>query len=200
MTDKEIGVQIKKARQELGLSQEQLGTKLGVTWEMISRYENGRSSARKYLVQLAQVLEKPVSYFFGVYDNKSNIDTKKLIETIKDEIKGTNISYNGKVLIIDDLSILGFEKSLKFAQKYYTAPDWIVEKYKNVFALRLDEINLIGLEKNTGDVGFFVTDVVPQKGDYVLVDENGRYSICPHDSKKSHNILAILLVQEKRYR
>ena len=53
-----IGIQIKKARAEAQLTQSDLGGKIGVTWEMISRYENGQSSPRKNLEKISKVLKK----------------------------------------------------------------------------------------------------------------------------------------------
>ena len=65
MNDKIIGIQIKKARAEAQLSQTELGKKIGVTWEMISRYENGKSSPRKNLEKISKALGRPIQYFFG---------------------------------------------------------------------------------------------------------------------------------------
>ena len=66
MIDKQIGKQIQKAREEAGLSQEQTAALLGCTQAALSNYERGKR--RMYLaniVQIAEVLQKPVNYFLG---------------------------------------------------------------------------------------------------------------------------------------
>ena len=65
ITTKEIGVLIKKRRNELGLSQEQLSEKVGVSYQQIQRYENGGSMLNVENVQrIAKVLAIPVTSFF----------------------------------------------------------------------------------------------------------------------------------------
>lgn len=51
-----IGKRIKQLRQQRDLTQEQFAQKIGVTWEMISRYERGRSSPLLKLLEIADVL------------------------------------------------------------------------------------------------------------------------------------------------
>lgn len=65
MTDSEIGKVIREERRKKGLSQQELATKVGVTWEMISRYERGKSSALNKILELAEALELEVGKFFG---------------------------------------------------------------------------------------------------------------------------------------
>jgi transcriptional regulator with XRE-family HTH domain len=65
MTDFEIGRIIREKRQKLGLSQLQLAKRVGVTWEMISRYERGKSSALQKILEIADSLEMEVGQFFG---------------------------------------------------------------------------------------------------------------------------------------
>ncbi|MCC7304527.1 helix-turn-helix transcriptional regulator [bacterium] len=77
MTDIEIGKIIREARKKLGLSQQELAKKIGVTWEMISRYERGRSSALQKILELAEALEVEVAKFFAVSSESQRFsDTK----------------------------------------------------------------------------------------------------------------------------
>jgi transcriptional regulator with XRE-family HTH domain len=65
ITTGEIGVLIRKRRKELGLSQEQLSEKVGVSYQQIQRYENGGSMLNVENVQrVANALALPVTYFF----------------------------------------------------------------------------------------------------------------------------------------
>jgi transcriptional regulator with XRE-family HTH domain len=64
MIYKEIGKKIQRAREELGLSQEELASRLGYTQAALSNYELGKR--RLYLAnieQIAKELNKPLSYF-----------------------------------------------------------------------------------------------------------------------------------------
>jgi len=61
---KEIGKKIQKAREEAGLSQEELASRLGYTQAALSNYELGKR--RLYLAnieQIARELHKPLNYF-----------------------------------------------------------------------------------------------------------------------------------------
>jgi transcriptional regulator with XRE-family HTH domain len=63
--DATVGTRIRLRRLEQGLSQTELGKRVGVTFQQVQKYENGanRVSASR-LVMLAQTLEVPMSYFF----------------------------------------------------------------------------------------------------------------------------------------
>lgn len=65
VTSKEIGAAIRKRRKELGLSQEQLAEKVGVSYQQIQRYENGSSMLNVENVQrIAKILIVPATSFF----------------------------------------------------------------------------------------------------------------------------------------
>lgn len=67
VTTREIGAVIRRRRNELGLSQEQLSEKVGVSYQQIQRYENGGSMLNVENVQrIAKVLAIPVASFFEV--------------------------------------------------------------------------------------------------------------------------------------
>ena len=65
MIYRDIGKKIQKAREEAGLSQEELASRLGYTQAALSNYELGKR--RLYLAnieQIARELNKPLSYFW----------------------------------------------------------------------------------------------------------------------------------------
>lgn len=77
--DKFIGNKIHELRLALGLSRQQLGTKINVTHQQLQKYEKGtnRVSAGRLAV-IATYLNKPVSYFYeGVADIGENTDQTK---------------------------------------------------------------------------------------------------------------------------
>lgn len=199
MKNNGIGLQIKKARTERGLSQEELGEKIGVTWEMISRYENGRSNPAKHVEALSKALEKPVGYFYGQEDHTIEYNVEKLASALREQGIGYEKQSN-EVILVDDFSILGFDKTLKLTRQYYSAPEWLIEKYGDVFALRLNSVLPDSLDTNEGDIGFFSTSLKPVNGDIVLIQTKQYFKLKRFGPKLQENVLAVLLVQEKRYR
>lgn len=71
MTDQEIGNVIKKKRQALGLTQTQLGEKLGVGAAAVNKWEQGvvTNIKRELLRNLATVLKIHPAYLIGLRFN-----------------------------------------------------------------------------------------------------------------------------------
>lgn len=64
--DRELGRRIKRAREEAGLSQPELGDRLGVSGQTVYRWERGMISVSpERIVQLADTLGKPREYFLS---------------------------------------------------------------------------------------------------------------------------------------
>ena len=61
-----MGMLLKAVRRQAGFSQEDLGSKLGISFQQIQKYEKGvnRITAGR-LQQMADILNVPVSYFYG---------------------------------------------------------------------------------------------------------------------------------------
>jgi transcriptional regulator with XRE-family HTH domain len=64
-TDKYVGSRVRMRRLMLGMSQEKLGDKLGITFQQVQKYEKGanRISASR-LLEMCHILQAPVPYFF----------------------------------------------------------------------------------------------------------------------------------------
>lgn len=63
--DVAIGARVRRARRESEMSQEKLAGLLGITFQQVQKYENGKnrlSGAR--LVAVARALDRPIEYFF----------------------------------------------------------------------------------------------------------------------------------------
>jgi transcriptional regulator with XRE-family HTH domain len=64
-TDVYVGSRVRMRRKMLGLSQEKLGEKLGITFQQIQKYEKGTNRVGASRLQaMAGALDVPVSYFF----------------------------------------------------------------------------------------------------------------------------------------
>ena len=66
--DVHVGARVKLRRMILGLSQETIGRKLGLTFQQIQKYEKGvnRIGASR-IFELAQLLDVPIQYFYEDY-------------------------------------------------------------------------------------------------------------------------------------
>ncbi len=63
--DKHVGARVRMRRLLVGMSQEKLGTSLGITFQQIQKYEKGTNRiGASRLQQISEVLAVPVSYFF----------------------------------------------------------------------------------------------------------------------------------------
>jgi transcriptional regulator with XRE-family HTH domain len=197
MQNKKIGLQIKKARTEAQLTQGKLGKKIGVTWEMISRYENGKSSARKNIEKIAEILGKPIQYFFGVEEAPISDEIQRLAELL--EKKGSELQKAAEVPFIESLEGFTLAKALTLTNQRYTCPAWIYSKFKKVFAYKLDEVQSDVVSVGVGDVGFFSQSAKVRLSDYVLVKDEGSFRIVKFSKSLSKKIYAVLLAVEKRY-
>ena len=63
--DMHVGKRVRLSRTLLGMSQEQLGTELNITFQQVQKYERGanRINASR-LWDIGQILDVPISYFF----------------------------------------------------------------------------------------------------------------------------------------
>jgi transcriptional regulator with XRE-family HTH domain len=63
--DRHVGSRVRMRRMLAGMSQEKLGTALGITFQQIQKYEKGTNRiGASRLQQIARALGVPVSYFF----------------------------------------------------------------------------------------------------------------------------------------
>ncbi len=69
--DFEIGRRIKSRRNGLGLNQQHLAQRIGVSYQQVQKYENGtdRVGAAR-LLQIAQALDVPIDYFYRLADSE----------------------------------------------------------------------------------------------------------------------------------
>jgi len=64
--DKLVGERIKSVRLTQGLSQEELASKIGTSFQQLQKYESGKNRiSASRLFDLAKAMGMPVSYFFA---------------------------------------------------------------------------------------------------------------------------------------
>jgi transcriptional regulator with XRE-family HTH domain len=85
--DKLVGTNIRVHRLAAGLSQEELGAKLGVTFQQIQKYEKGANrvgSGRLY--QIAEILEVPVKSFYAGGAQQKDTRTSSPFDLLADAL------------------------------------------------------------------------------------------------------------------
>lgn len=83
-TDIYVGSRVREARAARGMSQEQLGRQLGISFQQIQKYEKGTNRiGASRLWDIGKALGVPVSYFFeGVEDGMETPDSQLPRRTI----------------------------------------------------------------------------------------------------------------------
>ncbi len=83
---KQIGERIKRAREEIGYSQRELGDALCLSDRTVSAYEVGRAQpSLKILQELGRVTHQPISYFLDE-DQQIDFDLQLQIKKIEQEL------------------------------------------------------------------------------------------------------------------
>lgn len=181
---KEIGLRIKFLRQSQGLTQKELAEKIGTTWEMVSRYETGKSSPLSRIDQIAESLN-------------TSID-KLLQESV---VEDSGQPYRGNAIPLIDKPFADITVAIKETKDYYIAPDWITKKFISPFAIDSEilEVNTTQLEKN----GIFFATMEKIKGNkniVLSVDKNKQLSVqMLENTSASEKVIATIVAWEKRF-
>lgn len=98
--DRHVGSRVRLRRTLVGMSQEQLGAKLGVTFQQVQKYEKGsnRVSASR-LWQIASILGVPVSYFFDGASQSGGESDDGFADVSQTEIDGLTQSTESLILL-----------------------------------------------------------------------------------------------------
>lgn len=86
MIDKKIGAIIRARRKELGINQTQLAERMGITFQQVQKYENGKNAlSASRLVQAGIALQIPVARFFSdsCSDAAGNASDREALELMK---------------------------------------------------------------------------------------------------------------------
>ena len=85
--DKSVGRNIRVRRLAAGMSQEELGEKLGVTFQQVQKYEKGTNrvgSGRLY--EIAELFDIPVKSFFDGEDKRKQSRSSSPFELLNDPL------------------------------------------------------------------------------------------------------------------
>ncbi len=116
--DVHVGRRLRSRRTLIGMSQEELGAKIDVTFQQIQKYERGLNKiGASRLYEIACILNVGVGYFFEEYDVAAPTDTG--IKEIVGEDTINALVENG---------IANTREILNLLRKYYGIPDENVRK------------------------------------------------------------------------
>ncbi len=84
--DAYIGSRVRLRRMTIGVSQEQLGDALGLTFQQVQKYEKGQNRiGAGRLYRIAQILSTPVGYFYeGLPPTADQLDPELVVERSAD--------------------------------------------------------------------------------------------------------------------
>lgn len=179
-----IGEQIRFQRKRLKLTQLELAKKVGISWEMISRYERGVSSPMGKLDLLTEALE---------------ISSAELLQkSYKSSELHENSVKNNKVPIFITLPENMDFKNNK-THYFYSAPDWIFDKDKDIFMID-EKIVESKTAQVQGDGPIYVSPTLkPSIGDLIVYQEKNNLYVKPY-SNDLKGVIGVVIAQEKRFK
>lgn len=184
MDYKDIGLRIKNHRQIQGLSQRSLADKIGTTWEMVSRYETGKSSPLGRIDRIAETLKVPVH---------------RLLQP--DTVSDTHGTYSRNTVPLLDHKFSDLNEALSSTKTFYVAPDWIVGKYSRVFAIDLSAVIVSTNQLDKTGVAFLAQEEPEVKTDLILIKSpTGMEITSASTATRGAKPLATVIAWEKRFK
>ena len=174
-----IAENIKRYRERANMTQQQLADKVGVSWEMISRYEREESLPYKKLDEISKAL---------------NVSKSQLLEKHVPD-KYSSMDYKIPLFLHIPLSNKFTSSQTNY---YYVCPEWILKMDKECIAIDTSLIDSNEENFKMNGVIYVSKQIKPQRNDRVVVRENGRLIVKMYDGN-SPNILGKVLAQEIRY-
>lgn len=102
--DRYVGLQVRTARRELKLTQDELGRLLSITFQQVQKYERGvnRISSGK-LYEIAGVLKRPLEYFYPDQTIEVDIDDARTEALLRSDLRKDCKTFLDEIEDIDVL-------------------------------------------------------------------------------------------------
>lgn len=181
MNYKLIGEQIRKYRKRLGLTQQQLGKGIGVSREMVSRYERGASSPMGKIDKIATSLKVTP------------------IDLLTDgESAAREVSTASQVPLFTTMP-RGFDFTKKVGY-YYSAPEWITKVDAEAFAVDPSIVEVKSVQVSGNGPLYISPTSKPAYGDLILFKDSNRLLLDKYDKDIAKGaIIGVVLAQERRF-
>lgn len=117
-TDMHLGRRLRQRRWFLGLTQAQVGERVGIKFQQVQKYETGqnRISASR-LWELAQALDAPISYFYEGLDEAEAAAPKAEITGIHTD-RPTDLAPKSP-----SADVMGDREAIELLRAYYAIPE-----------------------------------------------------------------------------
>ncbi|MGI6423283.1 MAG: helix-turn-helix domain-containing protein [Candidatus Dojkabacteria bacterium] len=175
-----IGENIRIYRERANLTQQELADKVGVSWEMISRYERLASSPVNKIEKLADAL--------GV----------KKSQLMEEHIPSSINSMDLRVPLFTRIPIPP-RFSPTQTNYYYQCPEWILINHKGVIALDNSIVQSNVVTLSTQGLLYVSTEYKLKGDEYIVVKNSTTLEVKKYQGENSEKILGILIAQEVRY-
>jgi transcriptional regulator with XRE-family HTH domain len=179
-----IGRNIRYYRQAAGLSQKQLSEKIETTWEMISRYETGKSSPMRRIMRISEALRAPLDSLLS-----------------DDMITDQKHHYQFNSIPLIEKAFSNITQALEQTKTYYTAPDWIVRSPGKPFALSSDLLHIETSHITPNGILYAIREKPSASNDIVIIQRDNVVVVTQYSSALSaKKVLATVIAFEKRFR
>jgi transcriptional regulator with XRE-family HTH domain len=152
-----VGKNIRFYRERTGLTQQDLGDLIGKTWEMISRYERGASSALSQIDKLSKALKVLPSDLLG--------DEKELFRNMFPRVPLFTRKPSGR----------GFYPAK--TNVFYFCPDWILNIDPDAYAVVSEIVKIDAMDLKKKGVFFIAPNIHCSLGDPTLFLQEKRAHI-----------------------
>lgn len=195
----DIGIKIKTARILKNLTQKELADKIGVTWEMISRYETGKVNPFNKIFAISKILNIPMSYLMGDKIGYSLNESYDIVEYDKSSEMVAPLITNIQDLFNDEI--------ISSTKLSYVIPSWIKSIVKGrVYVITTDDIVCPNehIIEGKGIIIIEVTKVLKDEDVILMISKTSRkyyaYVDYKRDSFRYPNIKIIgrIIVFEKK--
>ncbi|OGC35900.1 hypothetical protein A2436_02985 [candidate division WS6 bacterium RIFOXYC1_FULL_33_9] len=175
-----IGENIRIYRERAKFTQQQLADKVGVSWEMISRYERNQNSPFKKLHLLANAL---------------SISQSLLMER---HVPTTYNSIPSRIPLFMHIPVSG-KFYLHLTNYFYNCPEWMVKRDEKCFAIESSLVQSESQQFLLDGVLFISSNVPLNKGDYVLIKQDEGLHVLQYENQNTINVVGKVIAKETRY-
>lgn len=112
--DEHIGSKLRLQRHSLGMSQTELGNKLGVTFQQIQKYEKGQNKiVASRLYNASIIMNVDIKYFFDDFENQIEEDSNSSLQ----------LNEEGKEFIYDNPEETSGREAIALVKIYNDIPN-----------------------------------------------------------------------------
>ena len=117
--DVHVGKRVRLRRTLVGMSQEQLGASLNITFQQVQKYERGANRiSASCLWDISQILDVQISYFFGDMTDDTKRSSPRRVS------RGENIEFDDAI-VCDSMAR---RETLELVRTYYSIESLKVRK------------------------------------------------------------------------